>query len=281
MPLLQVVASTPLQGKSAVAAALALGLARAGYAVRLVRTGADAGAEPDAESFAALTFAGSPGRPLPAGSVPPAGRDEVVIVEGEAGTVPLAGAPVLFVVRGDADEGVAALARPLGERLLGSVATAVLQPDIEGVLAAPCVSEIRDALGAELLYDGDNPNEVVEDVLIAPVYADPARPHFARFRSKAVLTPYNKTDLLLSAIDSGAACLVITGRGRPSPYVLDRAQGESTTVLLSGRETPETLYALSDVWSTSRFRGEIKAEAACAHLAKRIDFASLARKIGP
>src|SRR3989304_236065 len=67
---------------------------------------------------------------------------------------------------------------------------------------APGVAELRDALGARVLFEGDNEREVVEDVLIAPVYADPARPHFRRFESKAVLAPFNNTDLHLAAIET-------------------------------------------------------------------------------
>ena len=69
---------------------------------------------------------------------------------------------------------------------------------------AGCAERRRDPrqLGARILYAGDNEREVVEDVLIAPVYADPARPHFRRFASKAILAPFNKTDLHLAAIET-------------------------------------------------------------------------------
>jgi BioD-like phosphotransacetylase family protein len=147
-------------------------------------------------------------------------------------------------------------------------------------LAAPSVGEIRDLLAARVLYDGENETEVVEDVLLAPVYADPAQPHFRHFDSKAILAPFNKTDLHLAAIETQASCLIITGGGEPSPYVIDRAQGESTTVLLTSAETPATLAALGDVWFQSRFRGELKAEAIYRHLEGKVDFANLSRKIG-
>jgi BioD-like phosphotransacetylase family protein len=154
---------------------------------------------------------------------------------------------------------------------------AVVPEDL--MLASPSVGEIRDILQAKVLYDGENDLEVVEDVLLSPVYADPARPHFRRFASKAVLSPYNKTDFHLAAIDTQAACLVLTGGGAPSPYVVDRARGESTTVLLAPHETPETLTEMSEVWSRSRFRGERKAEAMSALLEGRLDIPGLLRKL--
>ena len=189
--------------------------------------------------------------------------------------------------------------KPLGDRLIGSVAIAVPPSAIEAVareltngglrplallpedrlLAAPSVGEIRDALGARVLFAGENERETVEDVLVGPVYADPARPHFRRFASKAVLAPFNKTDLHIAAIETEAACLIITGGREPSPYVVDRAQHGETTVLLAPEETAQTIASLSDVWFTSRFRGDRKVTAAAVHLQGRLDLVALARKI--
>ena len=298
MPVLQVVSSRPLAGKSTIAAALARGLTSEG-AVRLIRAGQGPAAEQDAETFAAFTFASTAGRPVPNDALSGLEGGGIVIVEPDAGDVPLPSAGAVVVVRGEVSEGDAALGAQLGDRLAGSIATNVPPGRIEEVaraltnanlrplalipedrrLAAPCVDEIREALDAEVLYEGENAHEVVEDFLVAPVYSDPASPHFRRFASKAVLAPFNKTDLHLAAIETRAVCLVITGGGEPSPYVHNRALGEATTVLLAKGETPATIAALSDVWLTSRFRGMSELEAAYSHLQGRLDFAGLLKKI--
>jgi len=297
MLLLQIVSAQPGAGKTTFAVAIGLGLSHAGQRLTLIRLGDSEAARQDAATFAAYAFASSPGRPLPPAEL--TRNDGVTIVEADANAEPLAAAAVL-IVRGGPTAEDATLGRALGARLLGTFATAVPPPRIEAVgrdltngglrplavlgedriLAAPSVGEIRDALGAEVLYAGENELETATDVIIAPVYADPARPHFRRFAAKAVLAPFNKTDLHLAAIESQATCLVITGGGEPSPYVIDRAQGEATTVLLAKGETPETVAALADVWLRSRFRGELKAETALSHLEGRIDFASLASRLG-
>ncbi len=116
-------------------------------------------------------------------------------------------------------------------------------------------------------------------MLIGPVYADPARPLFRRYAHKAILAPFNKTDLHLSAIETEAACLVITGGKDPSPYIIDRAHHGNTTLLLSAKDTPATVASLSKVWSTSRFRGEAKANAAFTLLEPRLDFAGVLKKL--
>jgi BioD-like phosphotransacetylase family protein len=298
MPLLHLISSRPLSGKTTVAVALARGLAGAAP-VRLVRTGAGSAAEEDAETFASYLFASSPGIPVREIDTAPTSPDETVLVESDAATTLLAEGAVLLVVRGAPTDADLALGRDAATRLVGSIATDVAPGAIEGVartltdaglrplaviaedrvLAAPSVAEIRATLDARVLYEAENDRDVVEDVLIGPVYADPAQPHFNRFASKAVLSAYTKTDLHLAAIETRAACLVITGGHDPSPYVIDRAQHGDTTVMLTTEPTPETLAALSDAWLTSRFRGDRKAEAAFAHMDGRVDFAALARRL--
>jgi hypothetical protein len=298
MAVLQVVASKERAGKSAVAVALARGFSASGP-VRLVRSGAGEAAAADAVNFGSYLFASTPGVAVDTAALAGFSNEETVIVEADAGSIPMAGVATLVVLRGEASDEDKALATTLGDRLVGTIATDVPSTQVEAVardltnaglrplailpedraLAAPSVGEIRDILNAQVLYEGENELEVVDDVLLSPVYADPARPHFRRFASKAVLSPFNKTDFHLAAIDTGAACLVITGGRDPSPYVVDRAQGEPITVLLAPHETPETLTEMSDVWLTSRFRGERKAEAMYALLERNFDIPSLLRKL--
>jgi len=298
MPILQVVSSRTNAGKSTIVVALAQGFARAGRRVRIERAGDGAAAIADAGVFSEFLFASSTGRPV-ARAPAPAG-DEVVLVEMDAGAALPAGMQALVAVRTAPDEADRALAATLGDRLIGSIAVAVDPEAIEAVareltngglrplallpeeltLAAPSVAEIGEALGATVLHAAENENEVVEDVLIGPVYADPARPHFRRYAHKAILAPFNKADLHLAAIETDAACLVITGGKDPSPYIIDRAQHGNTTLLLSPKDTPGTVASLGDVWSRSRFRGEGKAAAAFAALESRLDFAGLLRKLG-
>ncbi len=303
MPTLQIIATRPLTGKTALAAGLARGLA-AKAAVNLVRAGepADsAAASADAVTFAGFLFANSPGQPVASRSIKAGAENEVTLIELDASAEPPAELPALLVVRGAMSAEDAALGKGLGDRLLGTIATNLLESQTEAVardltnaglrplalipedraLAAPCVAELQEILEASLLYEGENGLlEIVEDVLVGPVFADPAQPHFQRFDSKAVLAPFRKADLHLAAIEAQAACLIITGGGQPSPYVIDRAQGENTTVLLTEEDTPATIAALSDVWLTSRFRGESKVEAIFDRLSGRLDFSSLLKKLG-
>jgi len=296
MPLLNVVATEPCSGKTAIAVGLAQGLADLGNQVGLYRSGSGETANADAAAFAAYLFASSPGVPSEA---PQASSEAIAIIEHDAGVIPPS-VQVLLVVRTAMSDADKALSASLGDRLLGTVATCVPAPAIEDVareltnaglrplallpesptLAAPGVREIQAALGAEALSEGEDPDACVEDVVIAPIYTDPARPHFGRYGATAILTPAYKTDLQLAAIESGTVCLVITGGRPPSPYILDRVQHAPTTLLLAPHPTTlAAVLALAPIWTKSRFRGEAKAIAVSALLSERLDMASFRRKL--
>ncbi len=297
MPALQVVSSQPFAGRSTVAVAVARGLSENGAKVRLVRHGRGDAAAQDAQSFAEYLFASASEKP--ATRRPSVSRGERLLVELDGGAEPDAKLPALIAVHREPTDADEALAASLGDRLVGSIAVAVDPSRVEDIarsltngglrplallpedraLAAPSVSELGTTLGARVLYSGENEHEIVEDVLIGPVYADPARPLFQRFASKAILAPFNKTDLHLAAIETSAACLVITGGREPSPYVIDRAGGEATTILLAEESTSATVAALADAWSGNRFRGQRKADAAYDLLKARLDLAAFARKL--
>jgi BioD-like phosphotransacetylase family protein len=297
MPSLQVVSSQPNAGKSTIVVGLAQAFARDGRRVRMERLGSGPAAGADATTFAGFLFASSSGQPLT--RPPQPNGDEVVVIEADAGAEPLAGVPAVVATHGAPTDADKALATSLEDRLLGTIAVAVDPGAVEAVardltngglrplallpedltLAAPSVSEIGEALGATVLHAAENADEVVEDVLIGPVYADPARPLFRRFAHKAILAPFNKTDLHLAAIETEAACLVITGGQNPSPYIIDRAQHGNTTLLLAPKDTPGTVAALGSVWSRNRFRGESKAAAALLALESRLDVTALLKKL--
>ncbi len=297
MPSLQIVSGQPGSGKSTIAIALAQAFTRSGRRVRIERAGTSAAAIADAGTFAQYLFASSTGAPIT--QLPTTAADEIVIVEVDGGDTPAAGIPAVIAVHGSATEADKALAASLGDRLLGTVAVAVDPEAVEAVardltngglrplalvpedltLAAPSVSEISDVLGATVLFAAANEDEVIQDVIIGPVYSDPARPLFHRYAHKAILAPFNKTDLHLAAIESEAACLVITGGKDPSPYIVDRAHHGNTTLLLSPKDTPGTVASLGNVWSRSRFRGDGKAAAALMTLEARMDIAGLLKKL--
>ncbi|OGO49688.1 MAG: hypothetical protein A2148_00515 [Chloroflexi bacterium RBG_16_68_14] len=283
----------PGEGRTTAAAGLGARLAEEGRTVRLLRlrasTGADAAAEDDARTLAAVPGCASPGSPV--------GEQEAQAQASEAGAVCLIEAPPglsaepaarlsarIILVSAQADDRriaeLAAAAERLGDALLGVVVTRVPERRLASVranlagrglpclaalpedrlLAGPTIREMAEALHASRLAEGGEEDEAVEFVMLGPISSDPGQPYFLQHGSKAVVQRFDKMDLHLAALATSPDCLILTGGQQPSPYLLDRVRGSDgeTSVLLSPEETVRTVELLDELYGRSRFSGRRK-----------------------
>lgn len=266
MALLYVTSSNPGEGKTGVAAAIARHLAYSGKPVRLIRLADDEGsnAAADAEWFATLTFA--PGSPAePQASIPAAEAGETLVVEGPAASAP-AEAKIVVVARGKKPAstlpGTVALVATGVDGLAGARALAgtplLVEVGEDRTLAGFSVSEVRAALNAEVLVEGDGQDVTSDHLVIAPISSDAGQPYFRRFESKAVVVRFDKTDQHLAAIKGEPNLLILTGGRRPSEYLFDAAGANGIPVLLSRTDTENTVIALEGIFDRTRFSGERK-----------------------
>lgn len=290
------VSARPGAGKTALAAALSLRLAYEGRRVLALRVGdpANADAARDARTFAALPFArGRGGQPVTVEDATRVSSDgarpvEVLFLEADAGddsqqAAEQLDARIVVVHRGDPSAAIDELtgaAAALGARLRGVVVTAVplrrqaaaraavlgaglpllaVLPEDRG-LYAPSIGEIAETLDGELILGEPDLDQSIEHILINPVTVDPGQSYYARLRNKAVITRSDKTDLQLAALQTQTDLLILTGGMSPSPYTIDRAAGEEVPLLLTRGTTPQTVRALEDIFTRSRFSGELKLE---------------------
>jgi BioD-like phosphotransacetylase family protein len=124
------------------------------------------------------------------------------------------------------------------------------------VLAAPSVADIAAALGARWVA-GEDAAGSIERVMIGTVSSVAATPYFAQRERTCVITRFDKTDIQLAALQTDLACLVLTGGGEPSPYLIDRVRGygEDIAVLLTSLGTPDATRAIEGLYGLSRFDG--------------------------
>jgi len=302
MSVLIVTSTQAGDGKSTVAAGLAIHLLDSGRATHVMRVqGSDAAsAERDAAFLAAVPGVRSPGRALPlseAGAAVREANDGVAIVEAESGealeAVSAWDAGMVVVQRAGMIKEAAALGAAAA-KVMGAV-TGVAAPDLSAVhasleakglrpllvlpedrtLAAPRLSEVARALEASFLCDGADEDEVIERIMIGSVGHDSGGPYFSMHDRKAVITRSEKTDVQLAALSTPLVCLLLTGEGRPSPYLFDRAQGAGVPVLLTARDTVSAMEALGDVFAEARFGGKQKLERLRGLLAEYLDVAAL------
>jgi len=268
MSVLLVASSEPRVGRSLIAAAVAYRMGRAGQPVTLARLAGDDSAAADAETFAALEGIVSPGKPV----APEDARSLMgdLVLEAPPGSIKqLAGtfaARVLTVANATSP---AVDAAP--ESLAGTVVTRVPASQVnvlaarsgvlavlpeDGVLAAPSVADVAAAVQARWLA-GEQAHSSIDRVMIGTVASDAAEPYFGGRTRTCVVTRYDKTDVQLAALLTDLECLVLTGGGEPSPYLLDRVRGtrDDVAVLLAPSSTVDTVRAIEGLFSASRFDG--------------------------
>ena len=294
MAVILIASLAPGEGRTAIAAGLGALLAEGGSDVRLLRLRsadqADAAAEDDARALAAV-----PGCSAAAGAVSEQeaqtqaaeNANALLLIETPAG-VPAELADRLdakvVLVSADAGEGrvgdLAAAAEQLGKASLGVIATRQPERTLarvrdriterglrclgalpeDALLAGPTLNEMAEALHASRLAETGNEDEAVEFVMLGPISADPGQPYFLRHGSKAVINRFDKMDLHLAALATEPDCLILTGGQMPSPYFLDRLQGDDAevTVLLAPEGTVRTVEVLDQLYQRTRFLGRRK-----------------------
>ncbi|MBG92781.1 MAG: hypothetical protein CL792_02240 [Chloroflexi bacterium] len=128
------------------------------------------------------------------------------------------------------------------------------------ILASPRVIDLVDVSKADVLvYSSEGENALCENILAGAISHDPADDYFQRFANAAVVTRNGRVDLALATMLSGAKCLILSGGGNPSPYILDRAASDrSTTILLTEDSTVDTIKNIQSVFATAPFSGDEK-----------------------
>ena len=146
------------------------------------------------------------------------------------------------------------------------------------LLAAPTVGTLIAASGAQVLArstEGDA--AICEHIVVGPIASDAGDEYFGRFERSAVVTRAEKVDVALAALRVDPECLILSGGGEPSPYLLDRvASSRRTTLLLAPEGTVETVRDIEGSFGRSAFAGEAKAERAGELMAAAIDDETLA-----
>lgn len=270
--LIVVTSANPGDGKTGVATAIGRRIAYGGTPVTLlrVRTADESeSAASDAAWYGGLDFApASTASTVEAASVTDKPGEVTIAEMGLADPIP-DGATVIVVGRGNE---LPALPDGVSPALFVQLAVdpteAAPPAEQDGIpvvsipedrtLAGFSVSEVRDLLGAEVLSEGDLGDPTCDHLVIAPIGSDSGLPYYDRFRQKAVLARYDRTDMVIAAVRSEPNCVVLTGGRYPSDYVYDVVRATGVPLMLSFADTESTVIALEELWDRTRFQGEYK-----------------------
>jgi BioD-like phosphotransacetylase family protein len=270
MTTLIIASAEPRSGRTAVAAALAYRAARDGRPITVARLAGDDSAAPDAAAFDALDGLTAPAAPIDAAAASSVTGD--LILEAPSGPVDAVATQLsakVIVVAGPNSPTLVVPPAMLAGTIVTNASHAQMpvlaqRQDVLAVLAedrtlaAPSVADIASALKARTLAEGDD--AAIGRVMIGTVSSDAASPYFGNRASTCVITRFDKTDIQLAALNTDLQCLVLTGGGEPSPYLLDRIAGHrpDVAVLLAEGTTVDTVHAIEPLFATSRFSGQSK-----------------------
>ncbi|MEK7816748.1 MAG: phosphotransacetylase family protein, partial [Actinomycetota bacterium] len=104
-------------------------------------------------------------------------------------------------------------------------------------LSAVPVSAIAQQLGAEILCAEAESGRLAQSLLIGAMNQEHALRYFQRVADKVVITGGDRADIILAALETPTAAVVLTGNFMPSPSVIGRAEELGVPLLLTGMDT--------------------------------------------
>jgi len=111
-------------------------------------------------------------------------------------------------------------------------------------LTNPSVSDLVDILGAEVLAGSENLENLIEGYLVGAMSPESAMSWFRRSVGGALITGGDRTDLILTALETKPSAIVLTGNIYPSARVLSAAEAKKIPVLLVPYDTYTTVTRL-------------------------------------
>lgn len=267
MTLILVVGTETGAGATTVATGLVQRFTSVGQNVRVERLSDESDvsrAQEDAKTFGSLETGSGCGAPMRVEEL--SSTDGTLILEGPSGTDGFSlarelGAKLVLVKPWENASAAGIDSRAVSlmiETRSRDVSPGLLMED--RLLAAPRVTELIESCNADVLSRSEQGEMALcEHIVVGAISHDAADSYFERFSRSAVVTRNGRVDLAIAAIAAGATCLILSGGGAPSPYILDRAAASrDTTLLVTSEDTPSTVHAIEGTFGTSPFSGEAK-----------------------
>ncbi len=153
-----------------------------------------------------------------------------------------------------------------GIRVLGSI------PE-DKALGALTVAEICRAIDGKVLAGEEGMGKTIRNYLVGAMTMESAMKYFRRTADELVITGGDRTDIILAAMEAGAAGLVLTGNLYPSIKILPRADDMSIPLILVPHDTLTTLNLVQR--TIGKIRDERRIEIARKLFEKNVDWKTI------
>lgn len=150
----------------------------------------------------------------------------------------------------------------------------------DSIVGSVTVEELNEMLGGKVLCCHDKLSRLVEHFLIGAMQADRAIEYFKKMRNNAVIVGGDRSDVQLSALESGSVCLILTGNLYPSEIILSVAEQKSVPILVVREDTYSIAKKLEKLSIRLRLRDTVKVERGMSLVSEHVNFQLLYEKIG-
>jgi len=150
----------------------------------------------------------------------------------------------------------------------------------DSVVGSITVEELNDMLGGKILCGHNSLNKLVEHFLIGAMQVDKAIEYFKKTKNNAVIAGGDRSDIHLSAIESGTECLILTGELYPSEIIVARAEEKDIPILVVRDDTYTVAKKLEKLSVRLRLRDKAKVDRGINLVSENIDFQLLYKKLG-
>jgi BioD-like phosphotransacetylase family protein len=149
----------------------------------------------------------------------------------------------------------------------------------DSIVGSITIEELNEMLGGKVLCGHKWLNNLVEHFLIGAMQVDKAMEYFKKTRNNAVIVGGDRSDIQLSAIESGSVCLILTGDLYPNEIIISKAEEKNIPLLVVREDTYSTAKKLERLSVRLRLRDKVKVERGMSVINECVNFPLIYRKL--
>jgi BioD-like phosphotransacetylase family protein len=115
------------------------------------------------------------------------------------------------------------------------------------VLSALTAGEVCDFIGGEVLAGEDGLNNLIETILIGAMTPESAAKYFRKVTNELVITGGDRSDIILTALETGVSAIILTGNLYPSVKVFPKADHLKIPLIIVPYDTYTTLQHIQKI----------------------------------
>jgi BioD-like phosphotransacetylase family protein len=142
------------------------------------------------------------------------------------------------------------------------------------------VGGVLETVGGRLVLGEDKLGEMVESFSIGAMDMDSALKYFRRKRNKAVITGGNRPDIIVAAMETSTACIILTGGMLPNEVVLGKIREKGIPLIVVPNDTLTTIGQLESVLGRMRISGRMKIDRCSELIEKYFDYEAFKERFG-